>query len=263
MDIVNYLPPASHWKDTILYFPEIDSTNNRAKALAQAGAPAGTVVVADCQSAGRGRMGRQFQSPAGVGLYLTVILRPDCKATELMHLTCAVAVTVCDACEKALSFRPGVKWINDLVFGGKKLGGILTEMALKPGTDDIDYALVGIGINCCQTSRAEFPLPVQDIAASLAMVTGKPVCREKLCAEIIWQLESMPLLSEKDALMAQYRKDCITLGKEILLVNGETKQPATALSVDENGGLVVQLPSGEITTVTSGEASIRTQNGYA
>ncbi len=263
MDIVNYLPPASNWKDSVLYFPSLDSTNNRAKALAQAGAPAGTVVVADCQSAGRGRMGRQFQSPAGVGLYLTVVLRPRCKASELMHLTCAVAVAVCDACEKALSFRPGVKWINDLVSGGKKLGGILTELALKPGTDDVDYALVGIGINCCQTAKEEFPQPVQEIAASLAMVTGKPVSREKLCAEIIYCLETMPLLSGKEDLMAQYRKDCITLGKEILLINGENKQCATALSVDENGGLVAQLPGGDIITVASGEASIRSKTGYA
>lgn len=263
MDIVNYLPPASCWKDTVLYFPSLDSTNNRAKALAQAGAPAGTVVVADCQSAGRGRMGRQFQSPAGVGLYLTVILRPECKATDLMHLTCAVAVAVCNACQEALSFRPSVKWINDLVCGGKKLGGILTEMTLKPGTDEVDYALVGIGINCCQKATEEFPQPVQEIAASLQMVTGKPVSRAKLCAEIIWQLENMPLRAGKEALIAQYRKDCITLGKEILLINGESKQPATALSVDENGGLVAQLLGGKIITVTSGEASIRTPDGYA
>ena len=131
-----------HWFETI------ESTNTEAKKIAKDGVPHGTTLVADRQTGGRGRMGRSFASPAGMGIYLSMILRPECRAPELMHLTCAVAVAVCNAIEEVTGFRPCVKWINDLIAKEKKLGGILTELALLPGTDKVDYAIVGIGINC-------------------------------------------------------------------------------------------------------------------
>ena len=127
--ILSKLPPAHPWGQSLYWFGSIGSTNAYAKTLAAQGAPAGTVVIADRQDAGRGRLGRTFQSPAGSGIYMSVILRPGCAPTALMHLTCAVALAVCDAVEKAFSFRPGIKWINDLVVEGRKLGGILTERA--------------------------------------------------------------------------------------------------------------------------------------
>lgn len=262
MDIVNYLPPASHWKDTISYFPKIDSTNNRAKALAQAGAPAGTVVVADCQSAGRGRMGRQFQSPAGVGLYLTVILRPDCKATELMHLTCAVAVAMCDAVEHAFGFRPAIKWTNDLVVENKKLGGILTELGFSPdGT--LEYAIIGIGLNCRQRTR-DFPAELRSMATSLSAAAEKEVDPARVCAAMLEALHRMDalLLTEKDSLLERYRSDCITLGQEISVLRGDSVTHGTALSVDDQGALVVAYPDGSRETVNSGEVSIRGMYGY-
>ena len=153
--ILNRLPEDFPWKHSIQYFPTIDSTNTRAKLLAAQGAPHGTVLIAGHQSGGRGRMGRSFHSPEGMGIYLSVILRPDCPATDLMHLTCAAGVAMCDAVEAAAGFRPGIKWTNDLIWGKRKLGGILTELSLKSdGT--ADYAVVGIGINCCQQPE-DFP----------------------------------------------------------------------------------------------------------
>jgi len=105
------------WKERILYFDTIDSTNTRAKHLGTQGAPHGTVLIADRQTGGRGRLGRSFHSPAESGIYLSVLLRPQCHASQLMHLTCATGVAMCNAVETACGLRPGIKWTNDLVFG--------------------------------------------------------------------------------------------------------------------------------------------------
>ena len=145
--IISYLPDNHPWRSSIFWFDTVDSTNTRAKELAAAGAPHGTVLIADRQTGGRGRLGRSFQSPAGMGIYLSLILRPNCPAAQLMHLTCAVAVSTCDAVEQTLNFRPSIKWINDLVAQRRKLAGILTELSVNPRTGFVDYAVVGIGIN--------------------------------------------------------------------------------------------------------------------
>ena len=138
------------WRDTIEYFECIDSTNTYAKKMAMQGAAEGTVIIAGHQTGGRGRLGRTFSSPAGMGIYLSVILRPDCLPEELMHLTCASAVAASDAVGRVFSSMPGIKWTNDLVLGKRKLGGILTELSVNPTTRKVDWAVVGIGINCCQ-----------------------------------------------------------------------------------------------------------------
>ena len=132
--ILSYLPKGHPWAEHVHYYPITDSTNIRAKELAIQGAPNGTVCIAGSQSGGKGRMGRSFHSPEGSGLYFSLILRPNCKPQELMHLTCAVAVAACDAVETLCGSRPQVKWINDLVAGNKKLGGILTELSVDPKT---------------------------------------------------------------------------------------------------------------------------------
>ena len=137
--ILDHLPRNHPWAGNIHYFDTIDSTNTEAKRLAAAGAPHGTVLIAGHQTGGRGRMGRSFHSPAGLGIYLSVILRPECAPGDLMHLTCAAAVAMCDAVENAAGFRPGIKWTNDLVYGKRKLGGILTELAFG-SSGRVDYA---------------------------------------------------------------------------------------------------------------------------
>lgn len=254
--------PADHpWADRIEYHRAIDSTNLRAKALAAAGAPHGTVVIADGQTAGRGRLGRSFQSPAGDGIYLSLILRPQCPPSELMHLTCAAAVAACDAIAQATGYRPQIKWINDLVGGQKKLAGILTELSVDNATGNVRYAVVGIGINCCQR---RFPPELQDIACSLAMVTGEAPSRSQLAAALIRALHHMSqtLTQEKAAIMDRYRRDCVTLGREVLLIRADRQREAVALSLDDDGALTVRLPDGRLETVTSGEASVRGLWGY-
>ena len=259
--ILSQLTTECPWRDTLYWFDTIDSTNTHAKQLAKQGAPHGTVVIAGAQTAGRGRMGRSFSSPGGQGVYLSVVLRPNCAPIELMHLTCAAGAAMVTAVESVCNVRPKLKWINDLVVGSKKLGGILTEMSLSNGI--VEYAVVGIGINCLQR-REDFPAEIADMATSLSMVCQTPVRPENLAAammEALWQMEKN-LLTEKQTWIARYKANCITLGKDIQVIRGDSVIPGKALDVDEDGGLVVQYADGSIGTVASGEVSIRGMYGY-
>lgn len=251
------------WSDGIHIFEEVPSTNTLAKELAVKGAPQGTVLIADRQSAGRGRLGRTFLSPGDVGMYFSLILRPNCPPGELMHLTCAVAAAMCDAVEEAFGFRPGIKWTNDLVYEGKKLGGILTELSLNPKTGLADWAIVGVGINCRQT-REDFDPSIRDMACSARMITGNDADRNVLAAEMIRALErcSRDLLTGKAETLSLYRKNCVTLGREISILQGSALRHGTALDIDSEGGLVVRLDTGETEVVSSGEVSIRGLYGY-
>ena len=260
--ILSKLPSGFPWRDSILYFDTIDSTNTRAKVLAAQGAPHGTVLIADRQTGGRGRMGRSFHSPGGKGVYLSVILRPHCQAAQLMHLTCATAVATCNAMEFAENLRPGIKWTNDLVVGKKKLGGILTELSLC-NDGSVEYAVVGIGINCSQTNQ-DFPEEIRSIATSLSTVVGHSVDRGKIAAAVILHLQQImdTILTQKNVIMEHYRRDCITIGKEISVHSPTLVRHGTAIGVDDDGALLVAFPDGHTETVNSGEVSIRGMYGY-
>ncbi len=262
-DILMHFQTECPWRDTLYWYNEIDSTNTEAKRVAKDGAPHGTVLVAGQQTAGRGRLGRQFSSPQGMGVYLSAILRPNCSAQELMHLTCATAVTTCKAIQNACGFIPQVKWINDLVYAGRKLGGILTELSINSTTGLVDYAIVGIGINCQQKTE-DFPEELRDMAISISEITNAPCPPAKVAAaltEALYEL-SLSLITEKATLMNEYKQLCLTLGKEILLVRGEDKFYATALDLDENGCLIVRHTDGATETISSGEVSVRGMYGY-
>ena len=257
-ELLYHLSRNHPWQDRIHYYNVIDSTNTQAKRMAQAGAPEGTVLIADTQTAGRGRLGRSFLSPAGSGIYMSIILRPCMPPDKLMHLTCAVAVAVCDAVEQALGFRPGIKWINDLVVDSKKLAGILTELSVDPQTGLVDWAMVGIGLNCNQT---QFPPELAEIACSAAMKVGHPIDRSALAAAMIQAIGAMDLLDSRST-MARYRENCLTLGREITLIRGDQRRDGHAIGIGEDGSLTVLFPNGDRETVNSGEASVRGLFGY-
>lgn len=261
--ILSELRESCPWQDSLLWFPSVDSTNTLAKELAARGAPHGTIIIADHQTGGRGRRGRSFHSPAGSGIYFSCILRPGCAPAELMHLTCAAAVAMCDAVEAAAGIRPGIKWTNDLVVGQRKIAGILTELGLAPG-GRLDYAVIGIGINCTQ-AESDFPEEIRRIAGSLHSVTGREIDRSKVAAAMMDALFRMDarLLTDREQILSRYRADCITLGKAVSVVKADGSiRHGTALDIDNEGALVVRFSDNRTESVNSGEVSVRGMYGY-
>lgn len=249
--------PGHPWAKQIQYFDTIDSTNNYAKKLATEGAPAGTVILAGQQTAGRGRLGRSFSSPKNMGLYLSVILRPDCRPSQIMHLTCAAGVAVLRAIDDP---KVGIKWTNDLIKDKRKLGGILTELSIDPATQKVDWVVVGIGINCCQHTW-DFPEEIRHMACSLGVDQADVA---DLTAELIQSLYQMneDLLKKKEEIMSVFKEKCVTIGSQISVVRGENIRHGKAVGLDADGGLQVEYPDGSSETVTSGEVSIRGMYGY-
>lgn len=225
------------------------STNALVKQLALQGAPEGTACIAERQTAGRGRLGRSFFSPEG-GIYLSVLLRPGKTAPALFDLTARVAVCVRRAISDTCGCDVGIKWVNDLILHGKKIGGILTE--LVGGAEP--SAIVGIGINC---GGADFPPELCEIASSLFAETGRLVDREALAASILRNLSD--ILFEIDWL-PEYRACCVTLGKNVRLLSPQGEREAFAMDVTETAALLVRLPDGTVEEVSSGEASLH--NNY-
>ena len=263
-EIRNHLGPVDTVGRTLLCFDEIDSTNNYAKKLGMAGGQDGTVVTANCQTAGRGRMDRSFQSPRNKGIYLTALLRPDIPMDRLLCVTALAGVAVCDAVERVCGVRPGLKWPNDPVLNGKKLCGILTEMSLEAETGRLQSLVVGIGLNVGQTAE-DFTPEVAAMATSLAQALGRPVSRPALAAAEIEALDRLyTALRSGDltAYLAAYRRDCVNLGKTVQLISPLGRETVEAVGIDEQFGLVVRTADGTEKTVRSGEVSVRGMYGY-
>lgn len=250
----------------LLCFEELDSTNTYAKKIARNGAADGTVVVADCQTAGRGRKERSFQSPKGQGVYLTVLLRPELPPAGLLPVTALCAVAVSRAVERVCAVRPQIKWTNDLVLNGKKICGILTEMSVNGETGNLQYLVMGMGVNVCQR-REDFSPDVQTKATSLSAELNRPVSRSALAAAEIEELDKLYLALQNGHAadyLEIYRANCITLGREVQILRADgSREHVTALDIDDQFGLVVRRDNGEITVIRSGEASVRGMYGYA
>ena len=247
----------------ILYFEELGSTNTYVKELALTDAQEGTVVIADCQTAGRGRMDRSFQSPKGKGLYLTVLLRPQLPPERLAQVTALAGMAVCGAVERVCSVRPGLKWPNDPVLNGKKVCGILTEL-VTDGKGGL-CLVVGIGINVAQRLE-DFTPEVAEMAASLEMILEKPVSRPALAAALLEELDrSYEALKQGDLeeYRTCYRRDCVNLGRPVRPMGPGGQQEARAVDIDRDFGLVVRTPDGVEKTIRSGEVSVRGLYGYA
>lgn len=263
-EIHRFLPPTEVVGRKLVCLSQVDSTNTRARELALAGEPEGLVVVADCQTAGRGRMGRSFQSPQGKGIYLTALLRPQLPPERLMIVTALAGVAVCGAVEAVCGLSPGLKWPNDPVLNGKKLCGILTELALEAETGSLQYLVVGIGVNVLQTAE-DFSTEVAAIATSVAAELGRPVSRPALAAALIARLDrlrSALVSGDTEAYLAEYRRRCVNLGKRVRLLTSDGEESGEALDVDRDFGLVVRKDDGTVTTVRSGEVSVRGLYGY-
>lgn len=231
----------------------VDSTNTRIKQLAAQGALDGTVYIAAAQSAGRGRNGRTFLSPPG-GLYLSMLLRPGCPAEEALSITPMAAVAVCRAVKQVCGLLCGIKWPNDVVLGGKKLCGILTEAS----TDKDGLFLVpGIGVN---VNTEEFPPELRPVAGSLFLHSGKKTELEDLARALIQQMDELYAAwkADKNAFLEEYRALCVNTGREVLVGD----RPAKALGIAEDYSLLVEYPDGTKENIACGEVSVRGLYGY-
>lgn len=242
----------------LLVLRETDSTNTLLKR-AYPTAPHGFTVIAEQQTAGRGRLGRSFLSPPGSGLYMSMLLRPSLPLSHLNFLTITTAVAVCRAVEETCGFMPGIKWVNDIFMEGKKLCGILTEASIEGETGSVDFAVVGVGINLW-LDRDNLPSEVRQVAGCLADFCAALPRRAILASAILNQIEDgYKLLCTEGTgpLIAQYRSLLCMLGRPVQVVGPYVSYTADALDVDENGHLLVRTESGEIRTLSTGEISIR------
>ena len=246
-------------------FDEIDSTNTYLKKLAMTGGAHGTAAVADRQTAGRGRMNREFQSPGGKGIYLSVLLRPELQPGKLLCITALAGVGVCRAVERVTGLSPLLKWPNDPVINGRKLCGILTEMALEGETGRLQYLVLGIGLNVAQTA-ADFTPDVAAMATSVNEAAGRTVSRAQLTAAILEEVDALyEALCREDtaAYLEEYRERCVNLGKTVQLIRPDGRRDTvTAEAVDEEFSLVVRHGDGRQETVRTGEVSVRGMYGY-
>lgn len=230
----------------------LDSTNDHAKRLAARGAPDGTVVIARQQTGGKGRRGRNFFSPPDSGLYMTLLLRPDFPAADAAMLTSLTAVAVAEAIETLSPVSVGIKWVNDLFAGGKKLCGILTEASMDMESGMLEYMVVGIGVN---VGKINFPPELCDIATSIENETSQPVRRSALAAAILNRMETR-LADRSDSFLEESRRRSIVLGKTVTVTQGNLSYPAQAVGIDDQGRLVVQTAGG-IRHLGSGEISVK------
>jgi BirA family biotin operon repressor/biotin-[acetyl-CoA-carboxylase] ligase len=233
------------------HYETLGSTNDLAKDLAARGAPEGTVVVAETQTGGRGRLGREWDSPAGVGLYASLVLRPMLPPLELPQITLTTAVAVVRALRRAAGVTPGIKWPNDLLLDGKKLGGILTEMESE--SDRIRHVVVGLGLN---VNNPGFPPQLAATATSLALATGKTYARVDLLKAWLEEFEGLYerfLHQGFPEILEEWKAAAVTLGQAVTVRQGPRTIAGQALDVAADGALLLRTADGDVVRVTSGE----------
>lgn len=235
----------------------LPGTNAELRRRAEQGAPEGTVLVARSQTAGRGRSGREFFSPEGSGLYLSVLLRPKLTAAQSTLLTAMAAVTAARAAEAISGQEIRIKWVNDLWRGEKKVCGILTEAALDLESGGLQYAVLGLGVNLTEPEGG-WPPSLQGIAGPLFDAPPPPGTRARLAAAFLQQFFALYRAFDPADFLPEYRRRQLLLGRPVeLLLPGRPPQPAWAVDIDRQARLVVRLPDGSTQTLSAGEVRAR------
>ena len=238
-------------------YATLDSTNEAAKREALAGAPEGTVIVAEQQEQGKGRLERNWFSPSGLGLWFSVILRPEIKPAQAAQLTFVSAVAVCKALRAVTGLPIMIKWPNDLLCGEHKVCGILTELSAE--IEEINYLVVGIGINVNQ-QKQDFSPEIKDTAISLALATGRSWQRAELLRKILGEYEKqyqLYLTKGFRQTLFFWRELNTTLGKEVVVSTREGSFTGVAEEINEDGCLLVRKDSGEVEVLLAGDVSLR------
>ena len=239
----------------IIEYEELDSTNNEAKRLIVAARtpdaqneniPYGTVIKAKYQTAGRGRIGRSFFSPGPPSIYASFVLPPPARPAEQL-ITALAAVAVCEAIERTTSYKPGIKWINDVLADGKKICGILAESIPEA-------VILGIGINI-NIEESDMPKELRAYAGSLRLDEEETAGLFGALVDFVFRFTAAEG-KEAASLMDEYRKRSVVTGKKITIIQGESKRPATALDISDDGALVVAYEDGSVGELRTGEISI-------
>ncbi len=241
---------------TILRFHKVTSTNDIAKELAAKGAEEGTVVIAETQTQGRGRIGRRWVSPTG-GIWFSTVLRPDMTPTDALKLTLTAAVAVARAIRDTLELNAEIKWPNDVLIGGRKVCGILTEMSTRGQM--VDFITLGIGINA-NVDLAAFPENLRSSTTSLRKELGREVDRERLLQALLEELESQYKIFVQQGfgqILKEWKSLATFLSSYVEVAVYDEKISGFATDVDRNGALLIKTEDGIIRKVTSGDVILQ------
>ena len=248
------------------YFDMTGSTNNDAKRLAEEGDPHGTVVVADIQNTGKGRRGRAWQTLPGTALSFTLLLRPEFAPDRASMLTLVMALSVAQAVEEISDVTAAIKWPNDIVVNKKKICGMLTEMTMTPEMDEIQYVVVGVGININNGSPEEFQEEIRGTATSLKIETGRQINRAELLERVLVRFEDNyeTFLGTLDLskLREAYQKHLQGVGNEVRVLDPAGEYTGISHGINDQGELIVEKENGEKVQVYAGEVSVRGLYGY-
>ncbi|MBM3822680.1 MAG: biotin--[acetyl-CoA-carboxylase] ligase [Verrucomicrobia bacterium] len=255
-DLRSRLPESAVIGARIHVLGETSSTNDMLEERARQGAPEGTVVFAESQTRGRGRLGRVWHSPPGQGLWFSVLLRPKIQPQAVTRITIATA----SGAARALTLEAGIpiriKWPNDLMIESRKVGGILTELSAE--TDGVKHVIVGIGIDVNQ-SAADFPPEVRKIATSLSLATGQKIDRARLASVLLRELDAdYARLREGrfSEVAEEWEEQCSTLGRLVRIETGGRRLIGVAESIDAEGALLVRTEHGHLERVIGGDVAL-------
>lgn len=245
----------------IVYYEETDSTNNQAKALGEKNGVHGTLLVSDRQVEGKGRRGRGWESPKGVSIYMTILLRPQIAPSKAPMLTLVMAQSVAEGIKEKTGLEVGIKWPNDIVVNKKKVCGILTEMSTE--IDYINYVVIGVGINVNQET---FPDELEKTATSLMIEKGEKVKRAELIAAVMERFEenyeTFMHTEDLSEIMTQYNEMLVNRDRDVRILEPENEYNAHASGINKKGELVVVTSDGEEKHIFAGEVSVRGIYGY-
>ncbi|KXG73982.1 biotin--[acetyl-CoA-carboxylase] ligase [Thermotalea metallivorans] len=247
----------------IIHLNTIDSTNTMAKKIAAEDGEEGTIVIAEEQTEGRGRLGRKWVSPKGTGIWMSLILKPSIEPTEAAKITQIAAAAVALAIRKVTGCEAGIKWPNDIILERKKVCGILTEMSAE--LNCVNYVIVGIGINVNGDMEA-FPEDIKKTATSVKASAGKTVSRKAIVLYILREFERLYLdFIQSKSLQKSVeicKKYSVTLGNPVKIINRDRQIVAEAVDLTEEGELVIRNQKGELEKIISGEVSVRGISDY-
>ena len=237
----------------IRVFQETSSTNDVVEKLARDGVPEGVVVFAESQTKGRGRLGRKWLSPAGRGLWFSVLLRPNLRPQAATQMTIATAVAVARAIRQQTGLKPGIKWPNDILIQGRKTAGILTELSAE--LDHIKYLVIGIGVDV-NVAPTEFPPDLRKLATSLRIEAGRPLNRADVAVAILRALDddyARIAAGHFEAVANEWAEHCTTLGQPVTIHIGDRRIHGRAEALDEDGALLLRTEHGRLERIIGGD----------